>query len=410
MLNFNGIIILRKMKYALLIADGMHDRPLEELEGKTPLEVAKTPFMDTIASQGITGLVTTIPQRMKSGSDIATLSILGYDPIKYYTGRGPLEAANLGIKLKDNEIAFRCNLITVAENRVIDYSAGHITTKEAKLIMQSLNEKLAEDNFRFYPGVSYRNLMVAQGFGDEVECLPPHDIVGQEITPNLPKGKDAEILIKIMEESRKILEEHEVNKVRVDLGENPANMIWLWGQGHKPLLPTFKQRFGLSGFVISAVDLINGLGKILGLEVIRVPGATGYYDTNYSGKAEYAIENLKKYDFAFVHLEATDEAGHNADIREKIKAIERFDKFIVGPIYEFLKAGGDFRIMVTSDHATPISVRTHTKDAVAFAFCGKDVESKFKVEKFCEKIAESTLIHIEQGYHLMEIFLGQKNE
>jgi 2,3-bisphosphoglycerate-independent phosphoglycerate mutase len=395
------------MKYVLLIADGMNDRPLEELEGKTPLEAAKTPYMDEIAFNGVVGLVKTIPPNTKPGSDIATLSILGYEPRKYYTGRGPLEAANLGIDLKDNEIAFRCNFITVFENRVVDYSAGHITTKEAKVLIDTLNRKLSSSKYKFYSGVSYRNLMIANGFGDETECVPPHDVVGQNIEENFPKGKDGEILIDIMQKSRKILEEHDVNKVRVDLKENPANMIWLWGGGRKPSLPSFEEKYGVKGFVISAVDLINGLGKILGLHVVKVPHVTGYYDTNYEGKAKYAIKNLKNYDFGFVHLEATDEAGHNADIREKVQAIERFDRFIVGPIYEFLKKEGDYRIIVSSDHATPISVRTHTTEPVAFTYCGKGVIPEISVESFNEKTASSTLVYIEQGNKLLERFIKE---
>lgn len=393
------------MKYALLIADGMHDHPLKELEGKTPLEVAHTPFMDELAKGSLVGLVKNVPKGFKPGSDIAIMSMLGYDPATFYTGRGPLEAANLGIELKDNQVAFRCNFVTVSDGKMVDYSAGHISTNEAKLLISTLNEKLGNGRFKFYVGVSYRNLMVSEGIGDELQTTPPHDIMGQDIDKYLPKGKDAQLIIELMMRSREILEYHDVNKVRIDLGENPANMIWLWGQGRKPKLPTFYEKYGVRGFVISAVDLVNGLGRILGLEVVKVPGVTGYYDTNYKGKGKYAVKNLEKFDFCLVHLEATDEAGHNAHVMEKIKAIESFDRYIVGPIYECLKRSGeDFRILVASDHATPIQVRTHTDEPVAFLCYGKGISPAVEVGSFNEKNAKATLVEYTGPKLIEEVF------
>ncbi|MDD5614119.1 MAG: cofactor-independent phosphoglycerate mutase, partial [Candidatus Omnitrophica bacterium] len=307
------------MKYALLIADGMNDRPVKELDGATPLEAAHTPVMDSLAKSGaLIGLVKNIPKGLKAGSDIAIMSMLGYDPQRYYTGRGPLEAANLGVDLSDSQVAFRCNLVTVSEDKMVDYSASHISNEEAKILIRDLNKKLSNEKLKFYSGISYRNLMVSEGLGDEVKAVPPHDIMGEEIEKFLPSGKDAEMIKDLMLESKQILETHDINKVRLDLGENPANMIWLWGQGRKPNFPDFKEKYGLSGAVISAVDLVNGLARLLGLRVIKVPGVTGYYDTNYEGKGKYAVDSFKKHDFCFVHLEATDEAGHNGHLREKI--------------------------------------------------------------------------------------------
>ena len=368
------------MKYAILVGDGMSDYPMAELGNKTPLEVAKIPNINEIVKKGMIGLVKTVPRGMKPASDVANLSILGYDPKVYYTGRGPLEAANIGVEVAENEVAFRCNLVTVNNDIMADYSAGHITDKESEILMKYLDEKLGSDRMRFYHGTSYRNLMIRKTKSqDEINelmkaaCTPPHDISGQNISKSLPKGKGAEALVKIMEDSRVLLEKHEINKVRVDLKENPANMIWLWGQGTNPNMPTFRGMFGIEGSVISAVDLVKGIGKLIGLEVIQVPGATGYYDTNYEGKGEYAVSSLKEKDFVFVHVEAPDEAGHNGDVRAKITAIENFDKFVVGAVWKYLQGLNDYRIMVLSDHATPVSVRTHVSDPAPFIMAGKGV-------------------------------------
>ena len=368
------------MKYAILVGDGMSDYPLAELNNKTPLEVAKIPNINEMVKKGMIGLVKTVPRGMKPASDIANLSILGYDPKAYYTGRGPLEAANIGVELGENEVAFRCNLVTVNNDIMADYSAGHISDKEAEAIIECLNEKLGSESLKFYHGKSYRNLLVikaksAHDVDDLIKtsCTPPHDIASQNISKSLPKGSSAAVLNRLMEESRAVLEKHEINKVRLDLHENPANMIWLWGQGTNPNMPTFKGIFGIEGAVISAVDLVNGIGKIAGLEVVTVPGATGYYDTNYQGKGDYAVKVLKRKDFVFVHVEAPDEAGHNGDLRAKITAIENFDKFVVGAVWDFLKNTEDFRMLVLSDHATPVAVRTHVSDPAPFVMAGTNV-------------------------------------
>lgn len=396
------------MKYIILVGDGMADYPIPELGKQTPLDVAKTPNMDSVAQAGKVGLVRTIPPGMKPASDVANLSILGYDPTTSYTGRGPLEAANMGVELKSDEVAFRCNLITALDDTLADYSAGHISTKEAKVLISSLNEKLGSERVRFYPGVSYRHLVVIrdkEGIkGLSAECIPPHDITGGRISKNLPRGEGAELLINLMNSSRSILSDHEINHVRIDLGENPANMIWLWGQGERPNLVSFRERFGITGSVISAVDLVKGIGRSIGLDVINVPGATGYYDTDYAGKAKYAIDSLDQHDFVFVHVEAPDEAGHNGEIRQKITAIENFDRLVVGAILENFRGREDCRVLVLSDHLTPISLRTHTADPTPFAICGEGIDPDDKT-KFCETEAKESSLRIDHGHELIEYLI-----
>ncbi|OGW84599.1 MAG: cofactor-independent phosphoglycerate mutase [Omnitrophica bacterium RIFCSPLOWO2_01_FULL_45_10] len=399
------------MKYAILVGDGMSDYPIKELEGKTPLEVAKIPNLNEIVKRGRIGLVKTVPTGMKPASDIANLSILGYDPKKYYTGRGPLEAANVGIELAEDEVAFRCNLVTINNDIMADYSAGHISEKEAKILIESLNGKLGSDRIRFYHGKSYRNLMIVKAKSREevgelmkIACTPPHDISEQSISKSRPEGAGSEKLMELMTRSKELLEKHEINKVRLDLKENPANMIWLWGQGTNPNMPSFKGLFGLEGAVISAVDLVNGIGKLIGLELIKVPGATGYYDTNYRGKGEYAVNALKEKDFLFVHVEAPDEAGHNGDMRAKITAIENFDKFVVGAVWRHLKETKEYRLMVLSDHATPVSVRTHVKDPAPFVMAGSGLEHN-GFEAFNEANAASSKVKFKSGAALTEAFI-----
>jgi len=398
-------------KYIILVGDGMADYPIEQLGMRTPLEAASTPNMDFIAQHGLLGQAKTIPDKMTPASDVANLSILGYDPKKYYSGRGPLEAANLGIKLEDDDVAFRCNLITASTDTLLDYSAGHIKTAEAEKLIKFIDQKLGSNKARFYHGISYRHLLLYKRGSElklqDLKCFAPHDITGQSISKNLPKGDNADLIIKLMQDSREILASHEINQVRLDLKENPANMIWLWGQGVKPSMPKFIDKFGLKGSVISAVDLLKGLGHILGLNVINVKGATGYYDTNYEGKAKAAIKSLKDNDFVFVHVEAPDEAGHNGDLREKLTAIERFDQFIVGAFLEYSKTNSDLRIMVLPDHPTPVSLKTHTADAIPFAIYGKNIEAK-NFLNFSEKEAQKSDLFFENGYQLMEYLIERK--
>ncbi|MBW6470529.1 MAG: cofactor-independent phosphoglycerate mutase [Methanosarcinaceae archaeon] len=357
------------MKYAVLIGDGMADFPIDALGGKTVLQKTNTPNMDYITKNGRAGLAITVPDGMPPGSDVANMSILGYDPKKYYSGRAPFEAASMGISLNNGDVAFRCNLITVKDDIITDYSAGHITSQEAKTLIEAVDFELGTDNFRFYPGISYRHLMVASDdVGIDAECTPPHDVIGEAKEKYMPAGKDSELLCELIDASRSILGDHPVNIERVKNGQNPANYIWLWGQGYAPSFTKFEQLYGMTGSIISAVDLLKGIGIYAGLDVIEVPGATGYLDTNYSGKAEYAIESLKDHDFVFVHVEAPDEAGHMGDVDAKIKAIEDFDKLVVGRILEYaLESDEDITILVMPDHPTPISIKTHTSDPVPFA-------------------------------------------
>jgi len=395
------------MKYIILVGDGMADYPIGELDNKTPLEAARTPNMDFIARHGKIGRVKTIPDKMTPASDVANMSILGYSPEKYYTGRGPLEAANLGVELKESDIAFRCNLITANKDTLVDYSAGHITTKETGILINFLNQRLGTEQIKFYCGVSYRNLLVIKNASPDlftIRCFPPHDIIGKSISRHLPKGEGKEFLVRLMIESAKILAPHEINQVRIDLEENPADMIWLWGQGRKPNLPTYKEKYNLTGSIISAVDLINGLGRLLGLEVINVPGATGFYDTDYAGKAKAAIKALEDRDFVFLHVEAPDEAGHNGDLREKITAIERFDHFIVGRVLSRFKRRGDFRLLVLPDHPTPLSVRTHTSEPVPFGIFGQGVFGSGFLG-YSEKEAQRSDLFFDQGYKLIDYFI-----
>lgn len=396
------------MKYIALVCDGMSDYPIQELSGRTPLEAAKTPNMDFIAKHGRLGRVKTIPEGFIPGSDVAQISIFGYDPKKYYTGRAPLEAANLGIELEDDDVAFRCNLITVSGDKLRDYSAGHISSKEAAILIKYVDEHLGTNRIKFYPGVSYRHLMVAKRGLDlhleKLRCKPPHDITGQKLMENLPKGDSAETIVKLMEDSRELLTKHEINLVRIDLKENPANMIWLWGQGKRPNMPLFTDKYNLTGSVISAVDLIKGLGRLIGLEVVNVPGATGFYDTNYEGKAREAIKSLDKHDFVFVHVEAADEAGHNGDLREKITAIERFDQLVLGNILKSLKNKRNFRVLVLPDHSTPVSLKTHTRDVVPFGVFGQDVIARGFLE-YNEKEAAKSDFYFDKGHELMDYFI-----
>jgi len=397
------------MKYAIVIPDGMADHPCEELKGKTPLEAAFTPNMDALALKGRVGLVSTIPKGMYPGSDIAMLSILGYDPRMYYPGRAGLEAESMGVMLDDDDIAFRCNLITADEERLLDYSAGHIGTKEAGVLLAVLNAELGSDEVRFHVGVSYRHLMVWKRRRDmRISTVPPHDIIGGKLKDHLPKGEDADDLIRIMLASRELLEGHDINAVRVDLGENPASMIWLWGEGKRAALPGFQERFGIRGAVISGVSLVKSLGKLIGWEMIDVPGATGYLDTDYAAKGRYACDALERFDIVLVHVEAPDEASHEASLAEKVRAIEEIDKEVLGPIVEAIGKFDEHRILVMPDHYTPVEKKTHSSEAVPFLVSGHDVSVIRQVD-FTEKAAEETDLVVERGHELMEYFLrGQR--
>ncbi len=406
------------MKYIILLGDGMADRPIADLGGKTCLQAARTPHLDRLASLGTTGMVRTIPPGFPPGSDVANLSVMGYDPRKYFTGRSPLEAASIGVELGPDDVAFRCNVVTLRitgsrtgpgrMRRAImeDFSAGHITTAEARLLIEELDGKLGSDRIRFYPGVSYRHLMVWKGGKDALECTPPHDIQDREIADYLPRGEGDEIVNGLMEDSLDLLQAHPVNKARLESGKRPANSIWLWGQGRRPRIPTFREKYGLEGAMISAVDLTKGIGVYAGFAVITVPGATGWIDTNYVGKAEHALHALRSCDVAYVHVEAPDEAGHTGDLRNKLKAIEDFDEYIVGNIVHGMQQFDEYRILVLPDHPTPLALRTHSDEPVPFVIYDNRKERHGDPVPFDEQIGEREgALRFEEGHRLMDYFL-----
>ncbi len=401
------------MKTILLVCDGMADEPHEKLEGLTPLEAARTPVMDEIAAHGKVGTARTIPEGFTPSSDVGNLSILGFDPKRYYCGRGPLEAAHLGIKLKEGEVAFRANLVTADGDQLMDYAAGHISSEEAATLIRHVGKQLDPASVQFYPGVKYRHLAVFRdpNLSDallQTQCKAPHDIMGWKISEHWPTGPAADRLIRMMEASREILSTHEVNQVRVDLKENPGNLLWFWGQGKRPEWDSFKKRFGVSGSVISAVDLVRGTGLLAGLKVINVKGATGYYDTNYAAKADAAIESLKKEDFVFVHVEAADEAGHAGDLRQKLAAIENFDAQVVGRIWKRFKTLKEIRILCIPDHATPVAKQRHTADPVPFFVYGKGIPSN-GVKQFSESQARQSGWRVEEAHRILpELFTARE--
>jgi len=409
------------MKYVVIVGDGMADYGIEGLGGKTPLMVAKTPHMDWLAKHGEIGLVRTIPKGFIPGSEIANLSIFGYDPHRYYTGRGPLEAASLGVRLDPKDIAFRCNLVTLrfegSKILMEDFSAGHISDEEARKIIIDLDREMGTKEIRFYPGVSYRHLMVFQNGAakfsslNQLELTPPHDITGKEITSFLPRRGGSEAnggdrILSLMRKSQELLKNYPVNLDRGAKGLRLANSIWLWGQGQAPQMTTLKERFGIEGYVISAVHLLKGIGILAGLNVLEVPGATGYFDTNYEGKAEYALKGLKEKDFVYVHVEAPDEAGHMGDLRLKIEMIETFDEKIVGAILKGLKNFERYRVLVLPDHPTPLSLRTHAADPVPYVIYSSEKGLRNdSVEGFDETTARKSEVFIERGFELIERFL-----
>jgi 2,3-bisphosphoglycerate-independent phosphoglycerate mutase len=407
------------MKYIILLGDGMADRPNAELGGKTCLQAAKTPNLDQLATLGQVGMVHTVPPGFAPGSDVANLTVMGYDPRKYYTGRSPLEAASIGVELAPGDIAYRCNLVTLritggkssvtgAGRRAVmeDFSAGHISTQEGRLLIEEIDSRLGSDRIRFYPGVSYRHLMVWKDGKDSVECTPPHDIQDKDIQDYLPRGEGDDIINPLMEESIDLLQSHPVNKVRQENGKRIANSIWLWGQGRRPNMPTFKDKYGLEGAMISAVDLTKGIGIYAGFEVIDVPGATGWIDTNYVGKAEHALFALKSRDIVYVHVEAPDEAGHAGDLKNKIKAIEDFDEFLVGNIIHGMKQFDEYRILALPDHPTPIEIRTHSNEAVPFIVYDNRNESKKGSVSYDEQIADrKDALIFKEGHTIMDFFL-----
>ncbi|MGA2172490.1 MAG: cofactor-independent phosphoglycerate mutase [Sedimentisphaerales bacterium] len=391
-------------KFAIIIPDGAADDPIEQFGNKTALEAADIPNMDKISRNGRLGVVRTVPNGMDPGSDVAQMSLLGYDPRKYYTGRAPIEAVARNVQLAPDDWVFRCNLVTIADGKMADHSAGHISTEEGTKLIEELNAQLSNDKIRFYTGVSYRHLLVLKGFDMDVRTCPPHDYIGQPVEKILPRGRGADVLTDLMARSQQFFYNHDINKVRIDLGENQVSSIWLWGQGKKAKLDSFEDRFGLKGAAITAVDLVRGLAKLIGFDLIEVPGATGFTDTNYAGKGAAAVKALEKYDLVFVHVEAPDEAGHNGNAEQKKKAIEQIDKHVIGPVYEAIQKYPSWRIMVLPDHPTPVKTGAHCGDPVPFAMAGSGVDGVFATD-FSESNAAKSGLRIDNGYELMEYFL-----
>jgi 2,3-bisphosphoglycerate-independent phosphoglycerate mutase len=396
------------MKYLLLIPDGFADRPLSILKGRTPIGAGNTPNMDALAREGQVGLSANIPRGMEPGSDVACMSLMGYDPKKFHTGRAPLEAVSLGVELAENEAAFRANLVTVTEGVMVDYAAGHVKSGEASVLIATLREALAEEPLKLYAGTSYRHLLVTDRLDTlKARTVPPHDFTGKPLQGHWPGGKGGAFLRRIMELSAEALAEHDVNEVRVSLGENPANMIWLWGGGTRPQLPDFAEARGVRGAMITAVDLLRSLGMLAGFERIDVAGATGYLDTDYAAKGAAAAEALDRVDLVVVHVEAPDEAGHGGKALAKLKSLERIDADIVGPLATLARERGDVRIMIAADHATPVEVRTHTAEPVPFLLWGAGVEPN-GAQAFNEAEAKATGLREKKGHRLMDRLLGRK--
>jgi 2,3-bisphosphoglycerate-independent phosphoglycerate mutase len=400
------------MKYLIIVPDGMADS-FDDSSGPTSLESSSTPWMDKMASNGKIGTSTTIPDGMAPGSDVATLSLMGYSAADTYTGRAPFEAASMGIKLKPGDLAFRLNLVTLDRNFTImaDHSGDHISTPEARDLIGSLALEIESLGFEVFPGISYRNLLVWADGPDDIVTHPPHDFPGEPIAHYLPSGKGSEKLLRLIVKSWRILDKHHVNQRRLKRGQGPANSVWPWGQGKPPQLRTLKERFGVTGSVVAAVDLVRGIGKYAGLDVIDVPGATGYLDTNYEGKVQAAIDALGSHDFVLLHVEAPDEAGHSGQMDLKIKAIEDFDQRVVGPILKELEAFENWRILLAPDHQTPVAKRVHSSGPIPFVLLDSDSWRKSagsEQAKFTERAAADSGINEPLGMNLIEVLFGRR--
>jgi 2,3-bisphosphoglycerate-independent phosphoglycerate mutase len=416
--------VSRGTKYIVLLGDGMADRPLAELDGRTPLMAARTPHMDRIASEGVLGMVRTLPEGMPLGSDVANLAVLGYDPREVYTGRSPIEAAGMNVDLGPGDVAYRCNLVTLGRGGsdgldtdlggelkpdfiMVDFAGGHPSDEEAASIVSTLAEELEEEGIEFHQSVSYRHLMVWRKGQQDLTAGPPHDLTDGKIELGWPQGAASEKILDLMKRSVGILARHPVNIRRASEGKEPVNAIWLWGQGVKPGMKNFRDVYGIDGAMITAVDLMRGLAVSIGFTVIDVPGATGYLDTNYEGKASAALKALREVDIVYLHVEAPDEAGHSGSVSNKIKAMEDFDSRVVGPVLNGLKELGPHRVLLMPDHATPIETKTHSAEAVPFAIYDSGI-SHGSGRTYDEVCGASTGIHIENGHELMGKFLKKE--
>ena len=405
------------MKYAIILYDGMADYPVPALGGKTPMMAAKKPIFDSLAKRGEVGLVRTVAKGLKPGSDVANLSVMGYDPMKYYTGRSPLEAVSIGVKMADDDIALRCNVVTLSDEEnyddktMVDYSAGDISSEEAAEIIKTVQEHFGSDEFTFYSGVSYRHCLIVHGGTTELgNMTPPHDISGRVVGPHISTSPNAAKLVGMMRESYQLLKDHPVNKKRIAEGKRPANSIWLWGEGKKPILPSFEEKFGIRGSVISAVDLLKGIGISAGMSVPEHEGATGYIDTNFEGKANTAVAELKNgSDLVYVHFEAPDECGHRNEPENKVRSIELIDERVLPIIIKGLEdTGEDYKIMILPDHPTPIVTRTHASDPVPYMIYQKSCEKDSGVISINEESAAATGNFVDFGPDMMLKLLGRK--
>ncbi len=403
-----------RCKYVILIGDGMADYPVGSIGGKTALEAARLSFINKLCASGVTGAVATVPHNLPPASDVANMSLFGYDPVEYYTGRGAIEAEAMGIHMNPEDVAFRCNLVTLSlkDNRIFmsDYSAGHISTEEGAEIIKTLAKEMPSRSFALYPGVSYRHILLWSGGPEGISTIPPHDVTGQDVTEAWRLYEEEPLLNEFLNSAVDILHRHPVNQKRKAEGKSVANFLWPWGQGRRPFMPSIEKEYGLKGAVIAAVDLIKGLAKLTDMTIINVEGATGYLDTNYKGKAQAALEALKDHDLVIVHVEAPDEAGHMGDIREKIRAIEQFDREVVGTVFNGLnEAYTKFKLMVTTDHFTPVALKTHAAGNVPFVIYDAVDLKDNPGACFSEKAAFQSSLQIKPGYRLMEQFIGKKH-
>jgi len=393
------------VKYCIVVPDGMADVPVAELDGQTPLEAAETPHMDFISCQGRTGQVWLTPEGLRPDSDVALLSVMGYDPRKFPPSRAPLEALGIGLELDATRVYFRCNLVTLDDDVMADHSGGHIADREARVLIALLNEQAAPEGVAFHAGRGYRCLMSCpRDMAEGVETVPPQDILGEPVTEHLPRGERAEWLRRLIARSYELIAPHEINRVRADLGENPVNAVWPWGQGGPVWLPPFREEYRKEAAVITAIPLVRGLGRAAGWDVPDVPGATGYYDTDYRAKADAALARLEDHDLVLVHIEATDEAGHEGNIKQKVRCIEQVDALIVGPLLEAFRAEGDGRLLVLPDHETRVEERRHTAAPVPFAIFGPRISSVLDLP-FSERAAAEADLKVRRGHELMAFLL-----
>jgi 2,3-bisphosphoglycerate-independent phosphoglycerate mutase len=399
------------MKYAIIIPDGCADEPQESLGGRTPLEAAQLPAMDAVATAGVVGRSNNVPECLPAGSDVANLSLLGYSPLEHFTGRAPLEAAAQGIELGPEDWAVRCNLVTVEDQVMRDFTAGHISSAEGAALLRTAQERFGGERIQFYPGVSYRNLLVVRGagpgapFSRDTQTTPPHDLTDQSVLDDYPRGPGSDLLNQLMSDSVREFTDHPVNVARRQQGKPPATNVWLWGLGLAPKLVPFAELYGKRGAMITAVDLLRGLATLIGWQRIEVPGATGYTDTDYAAKGRYAVAAIKDVDLVCVHVEATDEASHEGDTAAKIKALEEIDRHIVGPLHEALGGMGEYRILVTPDHPTPLRTKTHSHGYVPFALAGSGIQPD-AATRYDDPTAVASQLVFEEGWKLMPYFLG----